>query len=333
MKLFYRQARLGRSSVKEGFDNLPSGICFADCNGSIILCNRQMHRLCHLLMGTDLQHIFELRQALKEPQSGVTVMDEATMIYHFPNNSLWQFSETAITDAEGNKYTQIQAISVTELYEKRAELERENQALIKANTRAKKLYAELEQIIREKETLAMKMKVHDDMGQCLLSTRDLLTHDSSLEDYRKGGRRWAQALRMLSFADHSSYAEGPAASSDPLAELLASAAEIGVRINVQGELPPAKDNAYLLIVAMRECATNTVRHAKGNEMTVQLIQTRNTDIAVITNNGTPPNGEIIEGGGLSSLRRSVENRGGAMIIDSKPVFRLAITLPKEEEQR
>ena len=59
MSVFHKE-KIGRASIKEGLDNLPSGICFADQNGTIILCNRQMHRLCHALMGMDLQHISEL---------------------------------------------------------------------------------------------------------------------------------------------------------------------------------------------------------------------------------------------------------------------------------
>ena len=37
---FHRKPKLGRSSVKEGFGNLSSGICFADHSGTIMLCNR-----------------------------------------------------------------------------------------------------------------------------------------------------------------------------------------------------------------------------------------------------------------------------------------------------
>ena len=105
MKLFRRKPKLGRSSVKEGFDNLPSGICFADRNGILVLCNRQMYRLCHILMGTDLQHISELRHALDRPQPGVEVMDKDVRIYRFPDHTLWQFAEMPVTDADGNHYT------------------------------------------------------------------------------------------------------------------------------------------------------------------------------------------------------------------------------------
>ena len=50
--------------------------------------------------------------------------------------------------------------------------------------------------------------------------------------------------------------------------------------------------------------------------------------AVITNNGTPPAGEIKEGGGLSSLRRRIRSAGGTMAIQSLPAFALTVTLPE-----
>ena len=332
MSLFHRKPKLGRSSVKEGFDNLPSAICFAGRDGIIMLCNLQMHRLCHVLMGMDLQHISELRHALDQPQPDVEVVDREARIYRFPDSTLWQFAEDLITDADGNRYTQVQAIDVTELHEKKAELELENQKLAEANQRAKKLYAELDQIVREKETLAMKMRVHDDMGQCLLATRNLLlAKDATLEDFRAGGRRWAETLRRINVAE-----QGPGVRcdrADPLKDLMASAWEIGVRVRIQGELPKGNANAQLMIAAMRECATNTVRHAGGSEMTVQLMRTQKADIAVITNNGRTPEGEIVEGGGLSGLRQSVENRHGTMAVRGQPAFRLSIVLPREEESQ
>ena len=332
MSLLPFKRKIGKAAIKEGFDNLPSGICFSDSNGVIVLCNRQMHRLCHALMGSDLQHIFELRQALESPQPEVTAIDSVNYLYRFPDNTMWQFAETSVTDESGKTYTQMQAINVSRLHEKSAELQKENLALKEANTRARKLYAELDQIVREKETLAMKMRVHDDMGLCLLATRNLLTQGGTLEDYQKAGERWMQALHIIDIADHSEYAERPAAAAGSLAELIASSGELGVHITVEGDLPKEESAAYLMIVAMRECVTNTVRHAGGSEITVQLTQTRDGDMVRITNNGEKPNDKIAEGGGLSGLRRSVENNGGTMSVESNPAFCLTITLPRKEEQ-
>lgn len=331
MKMIPHRPKIGRAAVKEGFDNLPSGICFADRNGTVILCNRQMHRLCHILLGMDLQYLPELRRGLDAPQPGVTVIDREALIYRFPDNTLWQFGESTVTDRDGGIYTQVQAVDVTELSQKSAELEQENQALEEANARARRLYADIDRIVREKENLALKMRVHDDIGLCLLASRNLLMQESTLEEYRKGGRRWEQVLQIIGIADRSGYGQRTASAAGALAELIAAAGEIGVRVQIQGELPASEENAHLLIVAMRECATNTARHARGSEMTVSLTRTRDADRAVITNNGQPPEGEIVEGGGLSGLRRRVEAAGGAMTVEWKPEFRLTVSLPGKEE--
>lgn len=328
MSLFHRRPKLGRSSVKEAFDNLPSGICFADRNGVIILCNRQMHRLCRQLLGTDLQHIEELRRSLREPRSGVARTEESAPLFRFPDGKLWQFAESTVTGAGGSQYTQVQAMDVTELHEKRAELERENQALAEANVRARQLFLELDQIVRENERLDMKMRVHDELGLSLLSTRNLLSRESSLEELRQGGQRWEQVLRMMDIAGSE-----PPAPENFLAELIASAADIGVQICLQGELPPSAGNSGLLIAAMRECAVNTARHAGGSRMNVLLTRRGNAVQMEITNNGHKPEGAIVEGGGLSALRRRIESRGGVMTVESRPEFCLTVTLPEKEETK
>ena len=55
-----------------------------------------------------------------------------------------------------------------------------------------------------------------------------------------------------------------------------------------------------------------------------------TIMAVFTNNGDPPEGGIIEKGGLKSLRELTEQAGGSMIIQTKPAFMISIQLPKED---
>ena len=44
-----------------------------------------------------------------------------------------------------------------------------------------------------------------------------------------------------------------------------------------------------------------------------------------------PDAEITEGGGLSALRRKIEGAGGIMGVDTEPVFKLWLTLPREKE--
>lgn len=53
----------------------------------------------------------------------------------------------------------------------------------------------------------------------------------------------------------------------------------------------------------------------------------------ITNDGKVPDDEITEGGGLSALRRRIENAGGIMRIKSRPNFALSALLPYGEENK
>ena len=355
MNNFSFKRKIGRASVKEGFDNLPSAICFADRSGTVVLCNRLMDSLCHRLTGADLQHISELRNALENPAGGAETEDGQARIYRFHSeggkedsagkgdpacdgghDTFWQFTETQITDADGRQYTQMQAIDVTQLHLKTMELKEENRLLDEANIRAMKLYGDIDRIVREKETLAMKMRVHDDMGMCLLATRNLLTKESTLEEYLQGAGRWQKTLEEILAADRTTGKEG-ISTVDParaLDELLEAAGKMGLAIELKGDLPESERKAYMMVVAMRECTTNALRHAGASQMTVNLTRAAGSDTLTITNDGRPPKGKIIEGGGLSGLRRSIENMGGIMKTEGRPRFKLTVILPdtgSEEE--
>lgn len=327
---WFRRERIGRASIKESLDNLPSGICFADQSGLVILSNRQMYRLCYTLMGMDLQHISELLDALEKPQAGIQSVGADTNVYRFPEGKVWKFTQSSITDADGNAYTQMLAVDVTALYEKRDELEQENRRLEEVNARARNLYAQLDDIVREEENFAVKTHVHDEMGELLGLTRNMLTQRELPPERLKAlGKRWEHIGDTLGAVGKQ---DGDAFDSDKtLAELTERIAGIGVALHVRGEFPQKSGAAYLLTAAVRECAINTVRHAKGSEMTVELTKTPHSLIAAITNDGLAPAGEVVEGGGLSALRRRIEGTGGAMQVESTPRFRLVITLPGKEE--
>lgn len=327
---WFRRERIGRASIKESLDNLPSGICFADQSGLVILSNRQMYRLCYTLMGVDLQHISELLDALEKPQAGIQSVGADTNVYRFPEGKVWKFTQSSITDADGNAYTQVLAVDVTALYEKEDELEQENRRLEEVNARARNLYAQLDDIVREEENFAVKTHVHDEMGELLGLTRNMLTQRELPPERLKAlGKRWEHIGDTLGAVGKQ---DGDAFDSDKtLAELTEGIAGIGVALHVRGEFPQKSGAAYLLTAAVRECAINTVRHAKGSEMTVELTKTPHALTASITNDGLAPAGEVIEGGGLSALRRRIEGTGGSMQVESTPRFRLVITLPGKEE--
>ena len=98
-----------------------------------------------------------------------------------------------------------------------------------------------------------------------------------------------------------------------------------------GTLPKQESVAYLLTCAVRECVTNAVRYAEATELYAVFSETESEATVTVTNNGKVPERRIVEGGGLSTLRRRVERAGGAMTVQSFPEFKLTVTVPKEKE--
>ncbi len=328
MKLFSKN-RLGRNSIKESLDDLPSGICFANQKGIIVLCNRKMDMLSRELIGHDLQYLTELEEALERPQQTVTIADAKYRLYQF-GRQVWRFSKNMIRDKYGAGYTEILAIDVTELYEKEAELKRENEILEITNARAIALYGELDRIVRDEENFAMKVKIHDELGMALLKSRQLLSGNPTLEELKRMGVLWSHIGTGLGITDTELAREAAFCAEKERMELVKLMEGIGVHMEIIGNFPAGELQVRLLSSAIRECATNLVRHAEGNEMLVELFKQNGKVYADITNNGKCPEREIKEGGGLSALRKRIETAGGSMMIQSIPRFQLRIILPEED---
>lgn len=344
--------RISRSSIKESFDNLPTGICFADSNGLIVLCNKRMHQLCYELMGKDLQHLSELERALhayfqdakrvQQREDGADLscenidglmsskntdaLNSGAVVLCWLAGRIWRFTKSRVTDREGNVYTQMQAIDVTTLYQAQKELEKENRRLKAINSRAVRLYSQLDEIVKEEENMAAKTRVHDQMGELLGLTRNLMNQDSvPKEKLQAIASRWKRVTSVL-VADGQM--DQPAFDLDQELSLLTETIlGIGVRLQIQGEFPADEQKARLLMAAIRECAINTVRHADGDEVQIILENDRNSLIATMTNNGLPPETTIREGGGLAGLRQRIERIQGQMRIESFPAFKMILRLP------
>ena len=63
------------------------------------------------------------------------------------------------------------AVDVTNLYENARELQRENENLMEVNRKLRSMYERISDSVREQETLAMKRKIHDDLGAVCLYTK------------------------------------------------------------------------------------------------------------------------------------------------------------------
>jgi len=318
---------LNAFSIKEAIDDLPDGAAFFDTNGVPVLCNHVMYRLAHIICGGSLKSLKSLEEACRKPAagSGVKRISPKRMTFLFPDDTAWYFSREDISCRDGRKYVQITASNVTELYEKKQELLAVNEELADVSKRMRSMVRNVTAIAREEEILAMKMRVHDEIGSSVLATRRLLVQQRPMEEAESVIAMWRKSVGLL--CRDSEIKE----ESSQLLQLTEQAREIGLAIHLNGRMPEDREASYILTAALRECATNAVRHAEASGLYADLSRKDSMVTIVITNDGKVPENSILEGGGLSSLRRRVERAGGTMRIQSMPVFSLTVSLPAGED--
>ena len=80
------------------------------------LMNRRMHQICMNLAGRDIQNITELEEALSKPLKEQVFFDDDLKVYGFSDGSVWKFSEKEIITTGGDRFSQVLASEVSELY-------------------------------------------------------------------------------------------------------------------------------------------------------------------------------------------------------------------------
>lgn len=314
----YRRSKneLSAFSIKEAIDKLPMGICFSDPFGRIILCNDLMRNLVFLLSDRSLQIINDFDATLIKEDYSV-----------FPNGTVWQFRTQAVTVEGDDRWRQITALNVTELYNGYIRQNEINEELREVNRRLREMYERMADDIKEKENLELKVYIHDTIGRSLLTIRDIIENGGCAEDRLESLQ---EAVSVLS--------SDRARINCTMDEVRETAERLGAVMRVEGGVPNDSACEALAAAAAAECVTNCVKHAGGNEVYVRITRRNNYggksavyDIT-ITNNGKAPKGPIREGSGLSGLRRRIETAGGEMHTAFSPRFALLITLSEKENE-
>ena len=314
-------------SVKETMDDVPCGVCVSDSWGRIVLSNKKMRELSRMLIGAVLQNYEDLKQVLDGNKSvqGVTRLSPENGVLYLPNGTVWMFQNYMLTEEEVAGYLQTVAFDVTEIYFNSEKIRMKNEKLKLLNQKLKKMYEQIDESIREQETLKMKMQVHDSFGRSLLTIRRMLEGNKE-PDYMKN---------QLEILKQSVYILSGIMQDDTekqYEESIKHAEKLGVSVEIEGELCDEYQVALITDKAIRECVTNCIRHAHGRSVYVQSHKTREGWKVCITNDGERPKEGCREGGGLSALREAVERDGGEMTTKFEPEFLLALKLPFSETE-
>ena len=310
-------------SVYEAVDNAPCGVCFADPFGQIILCNSKMWEVSQMLTGVQLQDYEVLHQAIhsENVRPGIIPINFDDSVFYFPNGKVWMFQEYYLQSPDLSDYRQAVAIDVSEIYYNSKEIKANNERLKEFNQKREKMYEKIGDKIREQETLAMKMQVHDNFGRSLFMIRRILENKENTSYMDKQLDVLKEQVYILTNMTVENM-------EDLYQNTEKQAEELGITIGMKGNIPENSVQRILIDRAIRECVTNCARHAHGSEINVTIEDETEVYIVRITNDGDVPGKNAREGGGLSALRRALEIENCSMITVFEPAFCLLLKLPK-----
>ena len=315
----FRKNTITRSSIKEGVDKISSGLCFYRQGGRVILANNRINELCFKIAGKDLQNAQSFWNLLKdgEPVPGAQRLQGGNQpVFRLEDGRVWTFSCQKLSDI-----FQLSAADTTEIHAVTEKLREKNKELEALNMRLRKYGENVDELTRAKERLETKSRIHGELGQALMASRRWMMAGDNGDDMPL--EQWRSSIAMLR-------KEAELESSEkPLEMLQRISASTGISTQITGELPQPESVQRLFVEAAAEALTNAISHARAKTLFISLAETELSYSASFRNDGTRPDGEITEGGGLSSLRKKLEREGGSMEIKSRPDFELLVTLPKK----
>ena len=323
----YRKSHLTADSIKETMDLLPEGIAFGETDGTVVFRNLAMDDLARRLTGKRLHNFFRFREAFPQApeearEQSQTGEREEQLQVRLPDwSAVWQLVVSQAT-CDDEPAMQMTAMDITRQSVAIHELEIKNEKLRDIQARLHLYNQQADRLISEQEILNARMAVHNEVGNVLLESRHYLQDPASFDE-----ELLLQALKNTNTYLLREYEEDDTVR-DPLAGAIETAQALGVDVLLTGLPPEKEDERRLLAAVISECATNTLKHADGDQLRVAMERLGMASVWKVENNGRPPQGPIRESGGLRSLRALVEKEGGSMAVESVPGFRLTVTLPE-----
>ncbi|MBQ9333907.1 MAG: hypothetical protein IJS12_06185 [Lachnospiraceae bacterium] len=322
--LKYNRTHINLLSVKSGLDALTDGLMFYRADGSVQMINHTMNDIASKIIGGPVVNGLNFTNILKgdDPDISCTYIKSGEHpIIELSDGCVYSF-ESTVREYRGTSVNELIAVNVTEEYALSAQLSKQNVELTDRRRKLTDLNASITNMTIESEILNSKIQIHDELGRLLSATRHYIEQNAG--DIDQILNSWNINVSLLS---------GTPVKMEPARNgyetVLKAAGDVGVSVHVDGNLPDEARAQKIISTAIRECVTNTFRHAHGDELYVRITEEAGDYRIRLTNNGEPPASEVTETGGLKDLRTLVENSGGTMETVSAPEFVLTICIGRD----
>lgn len=312
-----------RLAFKEAFDSIPEGIVFSQNSGRIVLINKVMINLSKSIMTGKITNAQRFWSNLLHNQNNEQikkVIFGEQIIVRMPDGMAWVFTRDSIKVGE-KTFVQIIAADITKADMIIRQLESNIQSIIKKREGLLYMLDNMESIKCEKELNIIKYRVHDVLGYHLSVINQLLSSEEeisfALNKLEKFVDNWPKEIREEDLTE----------PEEILDSLINSFARIGVSITVTGKLPNNKQTKLMLYKVIKEAAINAVCHARATNVDVIVSNQEGYLSVVIKDNGEATSGNIVEGGGIGSMRYWLREAGGSISITTDDDFCINVNLP------
>lgn len=303
----WKEEHITPMSVKDSIDLLHAGLCYWEEGGRIVLSNKKMDEICLAVTGETLLNGDSFYEAIQE--------DWMTL----PDGSIASFTHNMV-EFDDKRIHELVATDVTELYKKKEMLELQTVVLQKINENLRKYNQNIDEIIRKQEILDTKVYIHDEMNRLMLVTTAATEGTLPEEEFCSILTLWRNNAILLGANSEKTKINTDITEVNQLAELL------GIQLIWQGESPeimPYNIREVFIMVA-RETIANAVKHAEAKSMTIGIHKNDKRLTIRISNDGKLPAAPISLGGGLSNIKRMVEEKRGQFSVNVNEHFNMLL---------
>ncbi len=319
---------LSANSIKMAIDALPIGILFSKKNGHIILINTCMKNLMMTLTGKIYRNAKSFYQDCLINEKYLLTCKRhligEDMVYLTHEGSAWMFTKEAI-QMKQQVYYQLIGANITERWDMISVLEDQNRKLQKQSEELKQAIFNIQSICYKEESLRIKSHFHDVLGyRIALLLRGLrenkIPNEVMLAEWVKD---------FMADLRKNEPTQSAKAHLDAIAQTMEN---IGIAFHLKGQLPEEEAIASIFTEIILEASTNAVRHGLAQDVIIEIEENETGLHMRIKNSGLTPKGEIVEGGGISEMRRKIEMLKGSLAIFTEPEFELYVCIPKGERR-
>lgn len=168
-----QHTRITPISVKESVDNIPKGLCYYITGGLPKLTNTAIEKLCREITGSALmdgEGFWNMLCGGRYTNGAECVQSGSMPVVRLKTGSVYSFKRNELS-LEKHKIYEIISSEVTEEYKVSTELKDKQSRVDAINKRLKELNGVITQMTIEKEMLAAKIQVHDNLGNALLGVK------------------------------------------------------------------------------------------------------------------------------------------------------------------